>query len=342
MNSIRPLDRPQQKDLVVVGAGPCGIAVGVAAARAGLSCTLVEQGCVTRAITLYPVYGTFFSTPEKLEIGDVPFIIPGDKPTRLEALRYYRGVVDHFDLDVRQYERVEAIEGSFGDFVVRTTTADGAGEHRARRVVVATGYFDTPNLLDVPGEELPKVSHWYREGAPFFRQRVLVVGGGNSAVEAALDLHRHGAHVALAHFETELDSGIKPWILPDMNARIEKGEIETWFCCRVARIEPSHVVLRDERTGAEQRIANDFVFAMTGWTPDAPLLRDVGVTIDPVTAVPAHDPDSFETDVPGIHVAGVLVTGSNKTFIENGRMHGERIVAAVAAADAKRRTASRG
>ncbi|HEX6589991.1 MAG TPA: YpdA family putative bacillithiol disulfide reductase [Longimicrobiales bacterium] len=318
-------------DLIVVGAGPCGIGVGIAARKAGLSCTLLEQACITRAITLYPLYGTFFSTPDKLEMGGVPFRTAGEKPTRLEALAYYRRVVDEHDLDVRQYEKVVAIDGALGDFIVRTESVGGTGEHRARRVVVATGYFDTPNLLGIPGEEMAKVSHWYREGAPYFRQHVLVIGGGNSAVEAALDLARFGARVSIAHFETTLDSGIKPWILPEMEARIASGEIETHFCCRAVRIDATTVTLRDETTAAERTIPNDFVFAMTGWRPDAPLLRALGVSFDPDTSVPRHDPDTLETNVPGVYIAGVLVTGSNKTFIENGREHGDVIVNAIRA-----------
>ena len=324
-------DASKKLDLVVVGAGPCGIAVGIAAVQAGMTCRLIEQDCITRAITLYPLYGTFFSTPDKLEMGGIPFPTAGEKPTRLEALAYYRRVVDEYELDVWQYEKVVAIDGALGDFVVRTESARGAGEHRARRVVVATGYFDTPNLLGIPGEELEKTSHWYREGAPYFRQRVLVIGGGNSAVEAALDLARFGARVSIAHFESTLDSGIKPWILPEVEGRITRGEIETHFCCRAVRIAPASVTLRDDRTGEERIIPNDFVFAMTGWRPDAPLLRALGVGIDPATSVPRHDPDTLETDVSGVYIAGVLVTGSNKTFIENGREHGDVIVNAIRA-----------
>ena len=318
-------------DLLVIGAGPCGIGVGVAAKAAGMSCMLIEQGCITRGISLYPLYGTFFSTPDKLEIGGLPFRTAGEKPTRLEALAYYRDVVAHHDLDVRQYERVAAIDGALGEFVVRTASASGAGEHRARRVVVATGYFDTPNLLGIPGEELAKVSHWYREGAPYFRQRVLVIGGGNSAVEAALDLVRFGARVSIAHFESTLDAGIKPWILPEVERLIASGEIETHFCCRAVRIDETTVTLEDHTTGATRTIANDYVFAMTGWKPEAPLLRALGVGFDPETSVPHHDPDTLETDVPGVYIAGVLVTGSNKTFIENGREHGAVIVNAIRA-----------
>ena len=318
-------------DLLVVGAGPCGIGVGIAAKAAGMSCVLIEQGCVVRAITLYPIYGTFFSTPDKLEIGGIPFRTAGEKPTRVEALRYYQHVVAAHALDVRQYEKVVAVEGSLGDFIVRTESAAGARVHRARRVVIATGYFDSPNLLGIPGEDLPKTSHWYREGAPYFQQHVLVIGGGNSAVEAALDLARYGAYVSIAHFETQLDPGIKPWVLPEMNARIARREITTWFCCRTTRIDPSTVTLRDVHTGAEHVIGNDFVFAMTGWRPDAPLLRALGVGFDADTSVPRHDPDTLETDVPGVYIAGVLVTGSNKTFIENGREHGVVIVRAIRA-----------
>ena len=318
-------------DLVVVGAGPCGISVGIAAREAGMSCVLVEQGCVTRGISLYPIYGTFFSTPEKLEMGGVPFHTAGEKPTRLEALAYYRRVVDEHQLDVRQYERVEAIEGSLGEFRVRSRSSAGEATYRARRVVVATGYFDTPNLLGIPGEELPKVSHWYREGAPYFRQRVLVIGGGNSAAEAALDLVRFGAHVSLAHFESALDPGIKPWIMPELERRIASREIETWFCCRATRITATTVTLRDVNSGVEHVVENDFVFAMTGWRPEAPLLRALNVGFDPETSVPQHDPDTLETDVPGVYIAGVLVTGSNKTFIENGREHGAMIVGAIRA-----------
>lgn len=317
-------------DIAVIGAGPCGLSVGVAAAQQGLSCVTFEKGCVTRAISLYPTYGTFFSTADKLELGGVPFIIMTDRPTRVQALRYYRRVVEHFGLDVRQYTEVLSVEGEPGDFVVRTRSAEGEREHRARRVVVATGYFDTPNMLEVPGEELPKVSHWYREGAPFYQQDVLVVGGGNSAVEAALDLYRWGARVTMAHFLTELDSGIKPWIKPDIDSRIEKGDIDCRWCCRVDEVRAGSVVLRNEETGERSEIPNDFVFAMTGWTPESRLLREIGVSVDAESHVPAHDPETLETDVPGVHIAGVLVSGSNKTFIENGREHGPKIVAAIA------------
>lgn len=316
-----------EAEIAVVGAGPCGLAVGVAARRAGLPCVIFEKACITRAISLYPIYGTFFSTPEKLELGDVPFVTANEKPTRREALTYYRRVVTAFDLDVRQYTEVTDVLGGEGAFTVHTKSRAGiAGSFRARRVVVATGYFDTPNLVGVPGEELPNVTHYYREGAPFFRQRCMVVGGGNSAAEAALDLHRAGAHVTIVHFEPDLDPGVKPWILPDIRNRLEAREIEGRWRTRVARIGLESVVLRDVESGAEEEVPNDFVFAMTGWTPDPVLLRHMGVAVDPATHVPAHDPATMETERPGVFIAGVIATGSNKTFIENGRHHGGLIV----------------
>lgn len=317
-------------DIAVVGAGPCGLSVGVAAHGTGLRCVTFDKGCITRAISLYPTYGTFFSTPEKLELGELPFIIAGARPTRREALIYYRRVVSHFGVDVRQYEEVLRVEGDEGDFLLRTRTAAGEERgYRAARVVVATGYFDTPNLLAVPGEELPKVSHWYREGLPYFGERCLVVGGGNSAAEAALDLHRSGAHIGIVHFLEGMDPGVKPWIMPDLKALLESGAIRAHFGRRVAEIRPASVLLDAEDGGGREEVGNDFVFAMTGWTPEPLLLRPMGVGIDAHTRIPFHDPDTMETDRPGIYIAGVLATGSNKTFIENGRHHGGRIVRAV-------------
>lgn len=317
-------------DIAVIGAGPCGLSVGVAAEKAGLRSVTFDKGCVTRAISLYPTYGTFFSTPEKLELGGVPFIVAGDKPTRLEALKYYRRVVDHFGVDVRQYEEVLRVDGEAGDFTLHTRTAAGEERsYRAARVVVATGYFDTPNMLGVPGEELPKVSHYYREGLPYFRQRCIVVGGGNSAAEAALDLHRSGADVGIVHFLDGMDPGVKPWILPELEGRLGKGEIRGLWNRRVVEITPSTVRLQNDETGKTEEVANDFVFAMTGWTPDPVLLRELGVSVDEQTHVPAHDPATMETDRPGIFIAGVIAAGCNKTFIENGREHGGKIVRAL-------------
>jgi thioredoxin reductase (NADPH) len=319
-------------DLAVVGAGPCGLAVGVAATRAGLDCRLFDRGCVVNSLVGYPIRMTFFSTPENLEIGDIPFICSSTKPTRDEALVYYRRAAQHHGLRIHTYEEIVSIEGVEGDFTVRSRSRDGEERiYGARRVVVATGYFDTPNLLHVPGEELPKVTHYYREAHPYHDQDCLVIGGGNSAVETALDLWRTGARVTMVHFLAEFDSGVKPWVRPDIQNRVREGSIAARFRTRVVEIEPDHVILRYEDTGVEERITNDWVFAMTGYTPDTRFLRRLGVEVDEGTGVPRHDAATMETNVPGIFIAGVLAAGfdANRIFIENGKLHGDALVAAI-------------
>lgn len=322
---------PPLLDLVVVGAGPCGIAVGAAARKAGLQLLLVDKGCVTNSIVGYPPYMTFFSTAEKLELEDVPFPVPSGKPTRLDALTYYRGIVRYFGLPVRQYEEVVQIHRNQGDgaFVLRTRTRSGK-EHTlvATGVVIATGGFHAPNYLGVPGEDLPRVMHEYTEPHPYYDQDVLVVGGSNSAVEASLELWRAGAQVTLVHFLGELDRGVKPWVRPDIDNRLAKGEIVPRWHSRVREIRPDSVLLVDERTGTEEEIHNDWVFALTGWRPDHALLRSLGVQVDEDTGIPSHDRTTLQTNVPGVYIAGVIAAGydANKIFIENGRDHGRAIV----------------
>jgi thioredoxin reductase (NADPH) len=276
---------------------------------------------------------TFFSTAAKLEIGGVPFTIPDPKPTRREALAYYRRVVEHHDLDVRQYREVVAVDGREDAFRVLTRGPDGTeGRVTARAVVMATGGFHEPNYLDVPGEHLPKVLHYYREPYPFHDQDVLIVGGGNSAVESALELFRNGVRVSLVHFEDGIDRGVKPWVVPDITNRVEKGEIPAYWRHRVTEIGPDRVVLRHEETGETTEVTNDWVLAMTGWRPNPVLLRALGVSIDEETGIPTHDEASMETPVRGVFLAGVLAAGNNanKIFIENGREHGDLIVDALA------------
>jgi thioredoxin reductase (NADPH) len=317
-------------ELVVVGAGPCGIAVGAAAKKAGVSCVLFDKGCVTSSLVSYPYYMTFFSTAHMLEVGGVPFTIPDAKPTRREALAYYRRVVEHWGIDVRQYEEVVHIEGSEGDFTVETRAESGEESVlAAAAVVVATGGFQAPNFLDVPGEELAKVRHYYQEPYPYYDQDVLVVGAGNSAVESALEMFRNGARVSMVHFLDKIDRGVKPWVVPDITNRLEKGEIAMYWKHRVAEIRPRSVVLRAETTGAETEIPNDFVVAMTGWRADHTALRRLGVEIDEETGIPRHDKTTMQTNVAGLYIAGVIAAGhnANKIFIENGREHGGLIVA---------------
>ena len=317
-------------DILVVGAGPCGIAVGAAAENAGLSCALFDRGCATSSLVNYPYYMTFFSTAVMLEVGGVPFTIPEQKPTRRQALAYYRRVIEHWDLDVRQYEEVTGIAGAEGAFTVETRTGAGAERsYRADAVVIATGGFHEPNLLNVPGEHLAKVHHYYHEPYPYFDQDVLVVGAGNSAVESALEMFRNGARVTMVHFLDKIDRGVKPWVVPDITNRLEKGEIPVYWHHRVAEVRPESVVLRADDGGALTELPNDFVVAMTGWRANHTPLVTLGVEIDSATAIPRHDPATMETNVPGLYIAGVIAAGhdANKIFIENGRQHGELIVA---------------
>lgn len=276
----------------------------------------------------YPTYVRFFSTAEKLSLGGLPFVVAAEKPTRRDGLAYYRSVVRHFEIPVRQYERVTSIERDGRAFLVHSSTASQPDRHtRAQAVVVATGYFGSPNKIGVPGEDLPHVTHVYREGHEAFLEPVVVVGGGNSAAEAALDLWRSGANVTLVHFGPTFDKRIKPWVLPDFENRVKEGSIAVRWNSRVTRIDPDAVcVLTEEKI---ERLEATRVYLMTGFAPDLELLRRVGVPIDEKTGIPEHNPATLETSVPGLFIAGVVVAGydANKVFIENGRFHGDRIVA---------------
>ena len=314
-------------DLLVIGAGPCGLAAAISALREGIDVVVLDQGAVVSAILEYPTYATFFSTAEKLALGGLPFVIAHDKPGRRDALAYYRAVVRHFNIPVRQFERVVAIAGKKGAFRIVSETATGRRETRARAVVVATGYWGSPNRLGVPGEELPHVTHTYKEGHESFQQDAVVVGGGNSAAEAALDLWRTGARVTLVHFGATFDKKIKPWVLPDVTNRIAEGSIAVRWDSRVTAIDPTAVVI--ESPAGTERLDARHVYLMTGFKPNVELLERAGVSIDRATGIPAHDDATLETDVPGVYIVGVLVAGfdANKVFIENGRFHGDRVVA---------------
>ena len=315
-------------DLVIVGGGPCGLAAAVSAQRAGLKPLVIESGVVVSTIESYPTYVRFFSTAEKLTIGGLPFVIATEKPTRRDALAYYRAVVTYFRIPLRQRERVVAIRGKADDFTVVSVNAAGEEVHTPTgAVVVATGYFGSPNRLGVPGENLPHVTYVYREGHEAFLQEVVVVGGGNSAAEAALDLWRSNARVTLVHFGPTFDKKIKPWVLPDFTNRVKEGQIQVCWESRVKEIYPDEVLLTTP-TG-EQRLKADRIYVMTGFAPSLDLLRETGVPINPKTGIPAHDSQTLETAVPGVFIAGVVVAGydANKVFIENGRYHGDRIVA---------------
>jgi thioredoxin reductase (NADPH) len=316
---------PSTTSVAVIGAGPCGLATAIALKEAGARPVVYDRSCLVSSIASYPTYVTFFSTAEKISIGGLPFVTAGDKPTRREALAYYRTAVQYFGLLLRLYEPVREIVRAGEHFVVRSETPRGLVEAPYDAIVVATGYFGNPNLLHVPGEALPHVSHVYREGHEAFRRDAVVVGGGNSAVDAALDLWRCGAKVTVVHFRDRLDPNVKPWVLPDITNRLTDGSITAHWNSRVTRIEVDAVLL--EGPAGPERLHADRVYLMTGFTPDTTLLRELGVTIDPNTGIPAHDRSTMETDVKRVFIGGVLASGNdaNKVFIENGRGHGALI-----------------
>jgi thioredoxin reductase (NADPH) len=334
---------PTTHDLLVIGAGPTGMACAIDAQRAGFRVVLVDKGCLCNSLFHYPAHMTFFTTPELLEIGDMPFSSPNQKPTRSEALEYYRKVAEHYALDVRQYETVVRVErqeretGADGDFTVHTTDRfERAIAHRARKLVIATGYYDLPNYLGIPGEDLSKVKHYYHEPHPYFGLDVLVIGGKNSAAIAALDLWRHGARVTLVHRGGEMHRHVKYWILPDINNRIKNGEVTAYFSSTVANITEDEVTL--STPNGDVTLPNHFVFALTGYHPDFAFIESLGVKLDAANdRCPICDPATLESNVPGIYLAGVIVAGerTNEIFIENGRFHGKLI-----AEDLKRNLAS--
>lgn len=311
-------------DVLVIGAGPTGLACAIDAQNEGLGVVLVDKGCLCNSLFHYPAHMTFFTTPELLEIGNMPFSSPNQKPTRSEALEYYRKVADHYSLDIRQYHRVDGVSGSDGDFRVHVTDRFGrVSQLRARKLIVSTGYYDLPNYLQVPGEELSKVAHYYNEPHPYFGLEVLVVGGKNSAAIAALDLWRHGAKVTLVHRGAEMHRHVKYWILPDIQNRIKNGEIRAFFESTVTSIREDEVTL--QTPGGATTLPNDFVFALTGYHPDFGFIERLGVQLDPENdRCPMVNPETLESNVPGIYLAGVIVAGerTNEIFIENGRFHG--------------------
>ena len=387
-------------DIICVGAGPTGLACAIEAKRAGLRPLVIDKGVLCNSLYHYPVNMVFFTTPELLEIGDLPFVCAAEKPTRAEALKYYRKCVEHYELDLRLGELVTRVEGSDGDFRVHTTgnsarviekndetqTRDGGealaanvypppkgypqdallaedkGELRgankaplsprknvysSRKLIVATGYYDLPNRLGVPGEDLPHVSHYYTEPHPFWRKDVVVVGGKNSAAEAALDLYRAGARVTLVHRRAELGSTIKYWVRPDIENRIKAGQVTALFNTQIVRIEPDVVHVAGPYSGeshqqdelspvnkAPKSLPAAQVFVLTGYHPDFDFLRQLGVKLDPETNKPALDPRTLESNVAGLYLAGVIVGGkhTSEIFIENGRFHGKQIIAALTGA----------
>lgn len=316
----------KQEQVMIIGAGPCGLSVGVELKKAGIDALLIDKGPLVHSIYRYPTYLVFHSTPERLEIGDIPFVTPNEKPTRLEALTYYRTVAERYQLRIHPYEEVHAIAGRAGAFRVSSTDRHGEQqEYVCKQVVIATGYFDNPNRLGVPGEGLPKVHNRYTEAHPYAGMKVAIVGANNSAVDAALELQRAGAEVTVISRKPELSSHVKAWTRPVFESKVNQGLIRMLYSARVVEIAERWITV--ERNGERERLENDFVLTLIGFRPDRKLLLAAGVRVDEETDVPVHDPETMETNVPGIYLAGVIAAGkhANAIFIENGRHHGKLI-----------------
>ncbi|HEX8029520.1 MAG TPA: YpdA family putative bacillithiol disulfide reductase [Vicinamibacterales bacterium] len=320
------------RDVIIVGAGPSGLATAIAAKHFNLDYVVLEQGSLVDGIARFPINMVFFTTPELLEIGGIPLTSPYDKPTRAEARQYYRKVVDTFQLQVSLFEKVISIqppEAPGEPFAVESQTSRGVTRVReARNVVLAMGYYTQPNMLDIPGEDLPHVTHFYKEAHAYYRQRVVIVGGKNSAAEAALEIHRSGGHVTMVHRGAAFGDSIKYWVKPDIENRVKEGSIAAHFNATVTEIRPSEVVLD---TGVT--LPAEAVLLLTGYRADPEFMRRIGVTINPDTLEPKYSADTYETNVPGLFVAGGQVAGrkTGTVFIENGRFHGEVVAKTIAA-----------
>jgi thioredoxin reductase (NADPH) len=315
-------------DVVIIGAGPSGLATAIEAKKSGLRYLVLEKGCLTNSIYYFPSQMVFFTTPELLEIGGLPLVSDREKPTRNEGLKYYRRVVQTFDLDVHQYEEVLRVAQTAPHRFTITTTER---TYESANIVIAIGYYDNPNMLGIPGEELPHVSHYYTEPFPFFDRDVVIIGGKNSAAEAALDLFRNGARVSLIHRGPEMGSTVKYWVRPDIDNRFKAGEIQAYFNSRVLEITPEAV--RIAQNGSEKLVPAKQVFALTGYVTTPKFFEQLGVTVDAATLRPTYNPETCESNIAGVYIAGSAVGGrmNGEVFIENGRFHGALVVKSIAA-----------
>ncbi|TYR76435.1 YpdA family putative bacillithiol disulfide reductase [Rossellomorea vietnamensis] len=316
----------RQEECIIVGGGPCGLSAAIELKKIGIDPLIIEKGNVVNAIYNYPTHQTFFSSSEKLAIGNVPFIIEQHKPKRNQALVYYREVVKMHDLRINRFEEVEAVfKLDDGRFSVKTSK----DQYQTRKVIIATGYYDHPNKLDTEGGDLEKVHHYFKEAHPYFDTDVAVIGGKNSAVDAAIELEKAGARVTVIYRGSNYSSSIKPWILPEFEALVKNGKVMMEFEAEVESI--THHKVNYTAAGVSKEIKNDFVFAMIGYHPDHSFLTKMGVNIDQETGRPEFNPDTMETNVEGIYIAGVIAAGNNanEIFIENGRFHGGIIADAI-------------
>ncbi|HEY4602531.1 MAG TPA: YpdA family putative bacillithiol disulfide reductase [Cerasibacillus sp.] len=320
----------QKEEVIIIGGGPCGMSCAIELQNIGMKPLIIEKGNVANTIYHFPTHQTFFSSSHNLEIGGIPFINERQKPVRIQALAYYREVAKRTELNMNTFEKVTHIKKNVDSFVVTTKKRNGKEKmYQARYVVVATGYYDQPHYMNVPGEDLPKVSHYFKEGHPYYDKNVVIIGGKNSAVDAALELHNAGASITVLYRGHDYSSSIKPWILPDFASLVRKGIIRMEFNAHITKITDSSVYY--EQAGVEYEVKNDFVFAMTGYRPDMTLLSHAGVTINHKTGKPLYDELTFETNVEDLYVAGVVASGNNNNeiFIENGRFHGAGIAKSI-------------
>jgi thioredoxin reductase (NADPH) len=308
-------------DVAIVGAGPTGLACGIELTKRGISSVLFDKGCVVNSIYNYPINLVFFTTPELLEIGDLPMTSLNEKPGRIEALKYYRRAAEHYKLNIHQYERVNTFSGVDGHFTVNTEKTS----YSVKKIILASGYYDIPNRLDIPGEDMEKVIHYYREAHPYYDSDVLIIGAKNSACIAALELFWTGARVTMVHRGPAIHPNVKYWIKPNIENRIKSGEVKMYFNSTVKEIRDHDVVLNTP--DGEVTLKNDFTFAMTGYRPDFEFMADHGIHLDPKTSKPVTNPETLESERPGVYLAGVIVAGmhTNEVFIENGRFHGKLI-----------------
>lgn len=320
----------QQEEVIIVGAGPCGMAAAIALQEKGMEPLIIEKGNVVNSLYHYPTHQTFFSSSDNLEIGDVAFITEKQRPVRNEALTYYREVAKRKALRIHSFEKVVKIEKENSHFILNTENdKKEKKQYKAKFVIIATGYYDQPNYLHIPGEDLPKVTHYFKEAHPYFGKNVIVIGGKNSAVDAALELQKAGANVTVLYRGEKYSESIKPWILPGFDSLVRKEKINMVFRANVLKITEDKVFY--EVDGEEKEIDNDFVFAMTGYRPNIPFLNQAGIETDPETGVPSYDEETYETNVPNLYIAGVVAAGfdNNSIFIENGRFHGGKIAASI-------------